>query len=86
MSLTIGREGSRAQFILSDQGIGIPEDKLALVFERFYRVNKSRSRKKGGTGLGLAIASQIIKKHGGTIDITSQELKGTTVTITLKTL
>ncbi|MED4164296.1 sensor histidine kinase [Halalkalibacterium halodurans] len=86
ISLTIGREGSRAQFILSDQGIGIPEDKLALVFERFYRVNKSRSRKKGGTGLGLAIASQIIKKHGGTIDITSQELKGTTVTITLKTL
>ena len=66
-----------------DEGEGIPEKDLPFIFERLYRVDKSRSRKYGGSGLGLAIAKEIIEKHGGSIKAESQKGKGTTITIVL---
>ncbi|MEE1044658.1 MAG: ATP-binding protein, partial [Olegusella sp.] len=66
---------------VADTGIGIPEEDQAKVFERFYRVDKSRSRASGGTGLGLAIVKHAAKVHGATVTLKSQEHKGTTVEV-----
>jgi two-component system, OmpR family, sensor histidine kinase VicK len=68
---------------VSDQGLGIPKENLDKIFERFYRVDKARSRQMGGTGLGLAIAKEMISAHGGDIWATSVDGKGTTITFTL---
>ncbi|WP_010531300.1 cell wall metabolism sensor histidine kinase WalK [Lentibacillus jeotgali] len=67
----------------SDQGPGIPYDKVDKVFDRFYRADKARSRKLGGTGLGLAIAKEIVESHHGSIWAKSKEGKGTTILFTL---
>ncbi|MGX7777104.1 cell wall metabolism sensor histidine kinase VicK [Streptococcus pluranimalium] len=68
---------------VSDQGLGIPKKDLPLIFDRFYRVDKARSRAQGGTGLGLAITKEIVKQHNGFIWAKSDYGKGTTFTIVL---
>jgi two-component system phosphate regulon sensor histidine kinase PhoR len=75
----------RVRIQVKDTGIGIPKDDIPHVFERFYVVDKSRSRKSGGTGLGLSIVKHIVLLHHGTIDIESALGKGTSVTVTLPT-
>ena len=81
----VGFVYSDAYIKIIDNGIGIPEEDLNRIFERFYRVDKSRSREMGGTGLGLSIAKEILDKNGGSIDIKSQVNKGTEVVIKIPT-
>jgi two-component system sensor histidine kinase VicK len=83
VDITGGGYGDSVWVRISDTGIGIPPEDMPHVFDRFYRVDKARSRESGGTGLGLSIAREIIARHGGRIDIDSAPGEGTTVTITL---
>lgn len=73
----------KLELTISDTGIGIPKDKQGRVFERFYRAEESRNKSTGGSGLGLAICKHIVEKHKGTLSMTSEEGKGTTVTVIL---
>jgi len=84
-SVRIAAQRDPAGLVISveDHGCGIPRDQLERIFERFYRVDKARSRKEGGTGLGLSITKHIVKAHGGTITVVSSPAKGSTFSIHL---
>ena len=69
------------RFIIADTGIGMPKESIPRIFERFYRVDKSRSRAKGGTGLGLSIVKHIADRHGAQINVESTMGIGTTISI-----
>ncbi len=83
ISLRLHDLGDRAEITITDNGVGIPEEDIPHLFERFYRVEKARSSDKGGTGLGLAIAKEFAVAHGGDIRVSSVVGKGTTFTVTL---
>lgn len=78
-----GQEGNLVKLSVTDNGIGIPEEDLPFVFERFFRSDQSRARKTGGTGLGLSIAKWIVDRHGGHVELLSRSELGTRVTLVL---
>ena len=83
VSLSLSKKADWAFFEVSDTGTGIPPENLPHIFDRFYRVDKSRARAQGGSGLGLSIAKWIAQAHGGAIRVTSQVGEGTTFNVTL---
>ncbi len=83
VSISLASKDGQAVVSISDTGIGIPDEQRQLIFERFYRVDKARSRAQGGAGLGLAIAKHIVDNHGGRIEVESQVGKGSTFRVFL---
>ena len=82
VTLVVGQEEGRPVLLVKDTGIGIPKEQQERVFERFYRVDKSRSKSTGGTGLGLAIVKHIVVQHDAQITLTSEEGVGTEIKVT----
>ena len=83
ITVDAGIQGGNVWLEVSDTGIGIPAKDKERIFDRFYRVDKARSRESGGTGLGLSIAKEIVQRHSGTIGLARHEGPGTTVRIAL---
>ena len=83
VSVRLGRRGPDIEFEVTDTGIGIASDHLPRIFERFYRVDKGRSRATGGTGLGLAIVKHIVEAHGGRVMVESSLNQGSRFTVLL---
>jgi signal transduction histidine kinase len=83
VEVTGGFEGSEIVIRVSDTGIGIPQAKLPRIFERFYRVDKARSKETGGTGLGLSIVKHTAENHGGRVSVESTQGEGSTFTVYL---
>ena len=81
--VTAGAEGEKVWMEVADDGIGIPKEDRSRIFERFYRVDKARSRESGGTGLGLSIATEIVQRHHGTLSLVDRDGPGTTVRLEL---
>ena len=79
----VGRSGQRVLLKVQDTGIGIPESAISHIFDRFYRVDKARSRATGGTGLGLSIVQNIVRVHDGDIEVQSKDGEGTCFTVYL---
>ena len=83
MTIDWNIDSEQVDIAVQDSGIGIPEDHLARVFERFYRVDKARSRELGGTGLGLSIVKHLAQAFGGSVSVKSRLGEGSTFTVTL---
>ena len=83
ITVELRRSGRDAVLEISDTGVGIPAEDVEHVFDRFYRVDKARSRDTGGTGLGLSIVQQIVRLHAGSVTVQSEQGKGTTFTVQL---
>ncbi len=83
MTVSASAAAGRVTLAVGDPGIGIPPADLGRIFERFYRVDRSRDRREGGTGLGLAIAKHLVQAMGGTIEVESRQGSGTTFRVTL---
>lgn len=83
IQISAGSEEDTVWMEVQDDGIGIPEKDRERIFDRFYRVDKARSRESGGTGLGLSIARELVQRHNGTICLVAHEGPGTTVRLTL---
>jgi len=84
IEISAGRTEERVWMEVADNGIGIPEADHARIFERFYRVDKARSRESGGTGLGLSIAKEIVDQHQGVLTTVEKQSPGLTVRMELK--
>jgi signal transduction histidine kinase len=84
ITISLFKDGEWARLEVADTGIGIAPEQLPHIFDRFYRVDKARSRASGGTGLGLAIVKGIAEQHGGKVTMTSQPGKGSTFNVWLK--
>ena len=83
VTVSLHKSGRDAVLDISDTGVGIPPEDLPHIFDRFYRVDKARSRDTGGTGLGLSIVKQIVRLHAGSVNVQSEVGKGTTFTVQL---
>jgi two-component system phosphate regulon sensor histidine kinase PhoR len=81
VNVTINAEANEIIIVVEDTGVGIPEDAKLRIFERFYRVDKGRSKKVGGTGLGLSIVKHIVNYYNGSIEVESKLLEGTKFTV-----
>jgi signal transduction histidine kinase len=79
----VSDEAKEGIVMVADTGMGIPSDELPLIFERFYRTDRSRNRRTGGTGIGLAIAQAIVLAHGATISVESKVDEGSCFTVRL---
>lgn len=85
VTVSLRSDDGGVRFEVADDGIGVPERDIERVFERFYRVDRARTRETGGTGLGLSIVRNVVLAHGGQVDLSSTEGSGTTVLVQLPT-
>jgi two-component system phosphate regulon sensor histidine kinase PhoR len=83
LEVRLNTERTGVELHVKDQGIGIPPSDLPRIFERFYRVDKARSREQGGTGLGLAIVKHIVEAHRGRVSVESTRGQGSDFCVTL---
>jgi signal transduction histidine kinase len=83
LEIILAMDNGDARVDINDSGIGIPEEHLPHIFDRFYRVDKARNRMDGGTGLGLSIVKWIAEAHGGGITVTSEVNKGSSFSVRL---
>ena len=81
ITIRLDRQQDQAILTVTDTGMGIPADSLPHIFERFYRVDKARSRQTGGSGLGLSIVKSIVERNGGTIHVDSTPGEGSVFTV-----
>ena len=81
VEIELKRQGEEVLLTVADEGVGIPEEELAKIFQRFYRVDKARSRAAGGTGLGLSIVRDTLEKRGGSISVANRPGGGAVFTV-----